>query len=404
MSGTQEPIDWIFSEDFLNEEYTLIDIYDTCIHLVPDIVSMMKKNVVPERIFNLWNHGKRLIYFVNSVASMADLIVKLKAYGIPEKDMAIAYSNSSNADRLPQTLVAQKNAVREYLVAHSSLPPEVKIFITTSQNKEGISIEDDDIKYMFSENHNKADLEQMAGRVRGNPDTGTGIRMLVVVYDAEENRNDWSFLECELDRKLVGQVENVMGLHEAAYKQSGKEYTLKNDISSIQKKHRYLQYDYISKQFLHFTGREKCEKQAMADSVDLYSYLEIFDEILYYYSDHSGSTYAATGRSELRKNWFPYSMVYSAPDRTMSGKEEAAMILLAFLQNNNFINVEITPAQADTILAEIHRLIVIYGTQELGFRNNNPQNLKPALQKFNLNCEPASHHNRNKIITLVSKP
>ena len=400
MSGTQEPIDWIFSEDFINEGYTLIDLYDTCVHLVPDIVSLMKKEVVPERIFRIWSHGERLIYFVNSVSAMADLIEKLKAYGIPETDIAIAFTNSPNASRLPQTLVEQRNAVREYLVTYSRLPPEVRIFITTSQNKEGISIEDDDIKYMFSESHNKADLEQMAGRVRGNPDTGTGIRMLTVVYDAADNWDDWNFLECALDKMLVGQAKNALHLHEAAYEQAGKKYKLEKDISAIQKKHRYLRYDYISKKFCHFIGREKCENQNRADKIELASYMEILDEILYYYSDRSGYTYAATGRSELRENWFPYSRVYNSPDRSMGQKEEATMNLLSFLHKNNLINIEITPKQTDCILDEIRRLIVIYGKQKLGFRNNNPQSLGPALRKFNMNCEPASHHNRNKIITL----
>jgi hypothetical protein len=62
---------------------------------------------------------------------------------------------------------------------------------------------------MFSEAHNKADLEQMAGRVRGNPENGTGIHALVVVYDADDHRSQWDFLECELDRKIADQVGEI---------------------------------------------------------------------------------------------------------------------------------------------------------------------------------------------------
>ena len=404
MSGTQEPIDWLFTEEFLDEEYTTLDLYDTCVHLVPDVVSMMKKEVVAERIFNIWSRGSRLIYFVNSVAAMAELIKKLKALNIPEEDMAVAYTKSENESLLPETLVAKKEDVRKFLIGQSKLPPEVKIFITTTQNKEGISIEDDDIKYMFSENHNKADLEQMAGRVRGNPDTGTGIRTLVVVYDAADQWIDWSFLECELDRKLDGQVKEILDRHKEAYTHAGQEYLLEKDIKAIEKKHRYLRYDYIRKEFAHFTGREKCENQNRADRDALASYMECFDEILYYWNDRSGHIHAATGRSELKDEWFPYSRVYSAPDRILGPKEEAAKLLLDFLQRNILLDVEITPEQGAMVIEEIRRLIVVYGREELGFSRRDPITLGPALRKFNMECTPASHRNRNKVITLRMQP
>lgn len=220
---------------------------------------------------------------------------------------------------------------------------------------------------MFSESHNKADLEQMAGRVRGNPNTGTGIHALMVVYDADDHWSDWSFLECELDRRLAGQVSEVMELHKAAYEQDGQEYVLKKDIQAIQSRHRYLRYDYIKKEFFHFTGREKCEKQTQADRQELNAYMEVFDEVLYYYSDQSGLTYAATGRSELRDNWFQYSKVYHAPDRLAGPKETATTDLLNYLQRNKLLDVEITPEQVSAVMQEVYRFIDIYGSSALGF-------------------------------------
>lgn len=402
MSGTQEPVDWLFSEAYLGEKYTMIDLYDQCIHLVPDIISMMKKDVVVERILNLWRRDKRLIYFANSVTSMAELIPKLLAYGIPEEDIAVAFSDSKNADKLPATLVEQRYAIRNHLIEHESLRADVKIFITTTQNKEGISIADDDIRYMFSENHNKADLEQMAGRVRGNSENGTGIHALVVIYDADDHISQWNFLECELDRRLADHASEVMVLHKNAIERAGQTYELCKDIASIETKHRYLRYDYIDCKFHHFTGREMCEQQIIADRKELDSYMELYDEILYYYSDSSGITYAATGRGELSRNWFPYSKVYHAPDRPLGIKETATAELLNYLQNHNWIDVEITPDQADAIVAEICRLIAIHGKSALGF-SKEPVTLGPALRKFNMTCKDASHHNRNKIITLVSE-
>ena len=253
---------------------------------------------------------------------------------------------------------------------------------------------------MFSESHNKADLEQMAGRVRGNPDTGTGIHALIVVYDAADHWMDWSFLECEIDRKLDGQVTDILTLHKAAFEQAGMEYELQKDIKSIHKKHRYLRYDYIDKDFHHFTGREMCEKQALNERKELDSYMELFDEILYYYSpEGSGGLYAATGRSELQRNWFPHSRVYHAPDRPMGPKEAATAQLVDFLLKNDLLDVSLPPKKITIVMDEIRKLITIYGKQELGF-DKEPTTLGPALRRFNMDCESPSHHNRNKLISL----
>ena len=143
-----------------------------------------------------------------------------------------------------------------------------------------------------------------------------------------------------------------------------------------------------------------CEKQILADRKELNSYMELFDEILYYYSDRSGYTFAATGRYELQQKWFPYSKVYHAPDRPLGPKEAATAALLNYLQRNNLIDVEITPEQVDSVIREICRLIAIYGSHKLGFSRGNPERLRPALRRFNMACRDASHHNRNKIIFL----
>ena len=106
--------------------------------------------------------------------------------------------------------------------------------------------------------------------------------------------------------------------------------------------------------------------------MELDSFMEVFDEILYYYSDRSGGNFTATGRSELQQKWFPYSMVYHAPDRPLGAKEQAAAMLLNYLQENNWIGCEITPAHEAFITQEINRIIDIFGKHELGF-SGTPQ-------------------------------
>ena len=74
-------------------------------------------------------------------------------------------------------------------------------------------------------------------------------------------------------------------------------------------------------------------------------------------------------------------------------------MLLNYLQENNWIGCEITPAHEAFIIQEINRIIDIFGKHELGF-SGTPTALGPALKKFNFHCESVSHHNRNKMISL----
>lgn len=203
------------------------------------------------------------------------------------------------------------------------------------------------------------------------------------------------------DQHLAAQAGEIIEQHKTAFTQAGRSYDLSKDIISVQKKHRYLRYDYIKQEFCHFPGREMCEKQTIADQMELDSFMEVFEEILYYYSDRSGGNFTATGRSELQQKWFPYSMVYHAPDRPLGAKEQAAAMLLNYLRENNWIGCEITPAHEAFIIQEINRIIDIFGKHELGF-SKTPTALGPALKKFNLHCKSVSHHNRNKMISLPS--
>ena len=138
MSGTPSSTDWLFTAEHWGTEYTNIDLYEECIHLVPDIVYLFSRVVIAEKIHNLWTRGKRLIYFVNSVTGMAELIKEIKRLGIPEEDIGIAFTESDNADKLPVALVNGRESIRNQLISESRLPDAVKIFITSSQNKEGM--------------------------------------------------------------------------------------------------------------------------------------------------------------------------------------------------------------------------------------------------------------------------
>lgn len=403
MSGTPASTDWLFTADHWGTEYTSIDLYDQCVHLVPDVVHLFTRAGIAERICYLWKQSKRSIYFVNSVNGMAKLISELKQLGIPECDMGIAFTESDNADKLPPDLVKGREEIRKYLVSESRLPKEVKIFITTSQNKEGISILDDDIKYMFSESHNKSDLEQMAGRVRGNPQTGTGLYDLVVVYDAEPHPSLLSYVEQEFDRILLDHVEIVMADHKKLIEESGKKYTPSADISSIQKNHHYIRYDPIAESFQFYEGREKCYQQEKQDQATFTSLMDLLYDHLYDEFISPATYVSVTGGYALSRTWFPYSRVYHSPDNGTSPLEKAVSELLSFLTDKAYLEVKLDIEKQNEVMTYVHSLIQKYGQKELGFGRTPPVTLKPAMARFGLEVESAAaHSSRDKIIHGIS--
>ena len=395
MSGTPDSTDWLFTEGHWGTNYVNIDLYDKCIHLVPDVVYLFTRAVVVEKIHILWSQGKRLIYFANSVTGMAGLVKELMLLGVPEGDIGIAFTQSDNADKLPSALVSGRHVIRKHLVSESKLLSSVKIFITTSQNKEGISIEDDDIKYMFSESHSKSDLEQMAGRVRGNPENGTGLHRLIVVYDAPPHTSLLNYVEQEFDSILVDHAESVMNEHQQFVEASGKKYSLETDIKAIQTNHHYLRYDHISETFQFYEGRKKCYQQNKKDEATFSSLIEQLYDHMYYESISAGAYVSVTGGYELSRSWFPYSRVYHSSDAGTSLFERATNDLLAYLKNNEYLEVPLDITKQEEVIQYVYDLAQKYGQKELGFGRKIPSTLRPMLKYFGLDVIATSKHKQS---------
>ena len=121
-----------------------------------------------------------MVYFANSITRMTELVTALIKQGIDETCIGIAYSDPSPRN-FPASLLEKKEVIRQALLNEKKIPQEIKIFLTTSQNKEGVNIEDDDINIMFSESSERSSLIQMAGRVR------KGVDILAIIYDARQH-------------------------------------------------------------------------------------------------------------------------------------------------------------------------------------------------------------------------
>ena len=103
-------------------------------------------------------------------------------------------------------------AVQEYLEKYSRIREDIALFVTTSKNKEGININDDDIRHVYIESHSMTDIGQMAGRLRH------GAENVYIILDSQghppsEARFDAFFAEHVCQHKLEEENQPPKELH-----------------------------------------------------------------------------------------------------------------------------------------------------------------------------------------------
>ena len=97
---------------------------------------------------------------------MDDTIEKYRKWSSTGKKIAFSFSGEkSDFEKLDESERRILDKTNEGLV-NSCVPQEFSALVTTSRNKEGINILNEDIRYKFVETHNMDDIIQKAGRVR----------------------------------------------------------------------------------------------------------------------------------------------------------------------------------------------------------------------------------------------
>lgn len=377
MSGTQEPIDWLFSGEKNQGLVTNIDCFEKdCIHLDPDTVRLYPKEAVGEQLYRLWSKGERVIYFANYTDSMKKLIEALIADGVPMKDIAIAFSDDvskpERQEKFHEDLLARMKEVNDYLVTEERLHPDVKLFFTTSKNKEGITILDDDVKYMFSESNRKYELVQMAGRVRGNPDTGTGLKELIVIHGTKQHGSNYSSFNQCMSEECVQGVNKALRRYYIHCQRKNENFDADKVIKTICTNFPYLRYDYISRNFHVFYGKIYGDKQAKKWNKELKEIVECVDWPCFHDN-------VLTGYEVFEEEWFPYSkcIIYKldAEKAKENVASEAKRLLnsakeefLTYLKDNNLYEVPISAKQKDDLREPIRKLVAKYGEKNIGIK------------------------------------
>lgn len=385
MTGTPEPIKSFFSEKLQNSsEYNYLNVYDQCKHVDPKEIYLYPSfDIEKELLFHI-QKGDRIIYFANSIARIESIVANLCKHGADENCIGVAYADKNKRD-FPQTILERKESIRESLVKDEIIPAEIKLFLSTSQNKEGININNEDIKIMVCESCDRASLIQMAGRVR------KGIEVLVVLYDAPQHSQTITDLDIEIDHWCLRDVQNFWEQYE---------FTSENTevISNIEKKFPAIRYDYLQQNFNFYPGRKWGFEQISEDLEYLRRCVATWKDDPEYISFDCMS---GQGERDFKK-WFPYSEVDLKPSKSLS---EQMYILQEeideFIETSEYFQQEITKAEKDIFINHLNRLLeeIVVNYKAMGIKTPVKQ-LNPFLKKFGYTISNVPGHRKGSLFIL----
>ena len=171
MTATPDPIKGIIPFQDA-EDYKYWDITPLCRNIQPSRLVFKSKERALQEIAFLYKcyKGKKwqAVYFATRTQDIKDKIVpKLVEYGIPLNEIAVSFSDEDAIGDFDPILIENKNAVEEHLKKHEDIPANIRVFISTSRNKEGINIDNELYsRDIFIESQWFDEMKQMWGRVR----------------------------------------------------------------------------------------------------------------------------------------------------------------------------------------------------------------------------------------------
>lgn len=241
-----------------------IDLMDRCVRVEPKHVLLADKAEVMEDMQQRLAAGEKVIYFANRVSTVLNLY--RNAFQEYRNEAAVSFSADDELDKQEKEnreILERRDEIQAYIAENQKLPDDIRLFLTTSKNKEGINIKNADIKTMYIETHSQIDAIQMAGRVRA------GLDQLYIVTDAVQNSAPESPFEYELSGRTdlqaslnahLAQKKEDAGIAEEAPWSVQEHEGIRNYIAYIQKKFPYFCYDYFADAFCLYSDRHSSRR------------------------------------------------------------------------------------------------------------------------------------------------
>lgn len=249
--------------DFFDSAHK-IDKMCECHNVMPKKIKIITKKEATALQNKMLNEDIKFVSFCNHINPM------LKMYAeFPEK-ILMSFSDEERLKKFEKEDNAgyekMKEAIND-LAEKKLLPDNIIAFLTTSRNKEGININNKDIKVMFVENHIGVDVVQMAGRLRN------AVDILYIIDDVEGFHNTDSKYEASFSKrddvllainKSFEECCNRFNFNPAETDTA--ESTIQKAINNypdimdyieyIHSKFPYIRFDYFTYKFVYYIERE----------------------------------------------------------------------------------------------------------------------------------------------------
>ena len=315
---------------------------DECINTVPQRVVFVTKAQAHKMLLEKLENGERVAYYFNHIGDMLNMTKCLEKTAIYDRT-AVSFTDEKRRDELEKSAPALHDRMirtEKHIMINQCLPEETQLFLSTSKNKEGINIKDENIKTLFVESHAEVDIVQTAGRIR------EGVEFLYIITDSAQHEAKESRFEYRFSRrgdllaiindelKKAAKTDNV-DLHQNFLdrKPVGQYPTVKGYIRYIHEKFPYIRYNYFKDEFVFYKQRR--------------------DSFMYYADQHrlfESCLSSPEMLEQLASSWFP-----GVPVTVLSNVQQRVD---EYFESNHWLNGErvIKDKERKQILADLNEI------------------------------------------------
>lgn len=252
------------------------------------------------------------------------------------------------------------------------------------KNKEGVNILNDDIKIMFAESTEQAELVQMAGRIRA------GLESLVILYDTNRRNEAQNEFKIELAEHCIGAVRKAVSdycgvRNNLPSDPQSKWLSDKGIQDTITEMSPYIRFDPFTKQYELYQGRISGQRKQIANAESLAGYIEAWFDPRYLESAESEEH--TTGEAEFQ-NWFPNSVVNPPFDDFDNAADAQAAVDEAL---SVLVGQTITKDERDQLRDTLNESLRQFTMKPV-------QHINTLLKKYGYTVAPKNNHGKEFIV------
>jgi len=364
------------------DDYKYWDFTDQCRNILPHKLTFKTKDKALEELVFLYNSYKgkkwQAIYFATRTKNIkSEIIPYLIANGIPEEEIAVSFSNEDAREDFSETILNNKERTENHLALHEDLPKDIRIFISTSRNKEGINIENEFYsRDIIIESQWIDEIKQMWGRVRTHSPETTIIH----------NANQHARINLNLDFDYRFDLDNLELIQEYFDNwcgnngiMRGNRFLNKKSCNKIEQLHEkrfpYIRYSPVDDKLILYAGKIAGEK-------DFYNSIDIFQD---YVVDLIAEKY---DNIQIDSNPFGFDIptdIINPPTKLQ--------LFESYIKEKGYLDNPMSPADQDDLLYFISKKLHVRQERTLKAYTR----LGSAVKKLGYTTEECTKHTDNPL-------